>query len=349
MKRSRSDSRTHRRAPARVAAFLLGALAVVATGSASAQDIVPVPIVATTGMVADMFREVGGDCVDVVPLMGPGIDPHLYRASAGDVDRLSRAALIAHNGLGLEGQLGAVLDRLGHRTPTVALAERIAGDLGAGEGTAAPEPLLEGLDAYEGRPDPHLWLDVALWSRGATLAGEAIADLAPDCAAATRERAAAITDALTALDAWAAASLASVPAEHRTLVTSHDAFRYFGRAYGLEVHGIEGISTESEASIADIRATADLVVATGVPAIFVESTISPRTIEAVRAAVRDRGQEVDIGGTLYGDAMGDAGTPEGSYVGMVRHNVVTVVTALAGEVAPWPDALAPWLEAWGLR
>jgi manganese/zinc/iron transport system substrate-binding protein len=335
--------------PRRAARFgaLLALLAFVA-GSAWAQAPTPLRVVATTAMVADTVAQVGGPCVEVVALMGPGIDPHLYRASAGDVDRLSRAELIVHNGLGLEGQLGAVLDRLASRVPIVALAERIATDPDPSDG-GAPPPLLEGLDAYEGRPDPHLWLDVELWSRGASIAGEAIADLRPDCADETRERVAATTSTLTALDAWAAASLGSVPAQHRTLVTSHDAFRYFGRAYGLEVHGIEGISTESEASIADIRATVDLVIATGVPAIFVETTISPRTIEAVHAAARDRGHEVDIGGALFGDAMGDAGTPEGSYVGMVRHNVVTVVTALGGEVAPWPEALRPWADGWGLR
>jgi manganese/zinc/iron transport system substrate-binding protein len=342
-----SRPRAAARAAARLGAFLLAVLVTMAAGPARAQDAAPVRVVATTGMVADVLREVGGACVEVVALMGPGIDPHLYRASAGDVDRLSRAELIAHNGLGLEGQLGAVLERLGDRVPTLPLAERIAEAPATADG-GAPAQLLEGLAAYAGRPDPHLWLDIALWSRGAALAAEAIAELRPDCAAATRAGADAYTAALAALDAWAAASLASVPAEHRTLVTSHDAFRYFGRAYGLEVHGIEGISTESEASIADIRATVDLVVESGVPAIFVETTISPRTIEAVLAAVRDRGHDIDIGGSLFGDAMGDAGTPEGSYVGMVRHNVATVATALGGEVAPWPDALAPWAERWGL-
>jgi manganese/zinc/iron transport system substrate-binding protein len=349
MERSRNASHPRRRAPARAATFLLTALTALAAGSAWAQAVEPVRIVATTGMVADVFREVGGACVEVTALMGPGIDPHLYRASAGDVERLSRAEVIAHNGLGLEGQLGAVLDRLGNRVPTVAVAERIAAGAGAADGAGEPPPLLEGLDAYEGRPDPHLWLDVALWSRGAAVAAATIADLRPGCAATVQAGADAYQAMLTALDAWAAASLGSVPAEHRTLVTSHDAFRYFGRAYGLEVHGIEGISTESEASIADIRATVDLVIATGVPAIFVETTISPRTIEAVLAAVRDRGHDLVIGGALFGDAMGDAGTPEGSYVGMVRHNVHTVVTALGGEVAPWPDVLAAWADAWGLR
>jgi len=335
------DARTpsHANRP-RFIALAATALALL-TGTAWAQSPAPLRVVTTTAMVADTLREVGGPCVDVVHLMGPGIDPHLYRASAGDVDRLGRAQLIAHNGLGLEGQLGAVLSRLGARIPTLALAEQAAA-------AAAVDRLLEGEDAYEGRPDPHLWLDAELWSHTARVAADAIAALRPDCAEAVRARAADVAARLLALDAWAVASVGSVPAANRTLVTSHDAFRYFGRAYGLEVHGIEGISTESEASIADIRATADLVLATGVPAIFVETTLSPRTIEAVRAAVRDRGGDVAVGGTLFGDAMGDASTPEGTLIGMLRHNVTTIVTALGGEIAPWPDALADWAESWNL-
>ena len=333
----------HRCRVARPHRFLANILAIAClTGFgalAHAQAPAPLRVVTTTAMVADMVREVGGDCVQVIALMGPGIDPHLYRASAGDVDRLGRAELIAHNGLGLEGQLGAVLDRLGTRVATLALAERVA--------NAAAERLLEGEDEYEGRPDPHLWLDAGLWSAGAAIVADTVAALRPACRDDLLARAAAVRAQLAALHDWAGASLASVPAEHRHLITSHDAFRYFGRAYGLEVHGIEGISTESEASIADIRATADLVVATGVPAIFVESTISPRTIEAVRAAVRDRGGDVAIGGTLYGDAMGDDGAPAGTIIGMLRHNVMTIVAALGGEAAPWPAELANWAAGWG--
>lgn len=301
----------------------------------------PISVVATTQMVADMLTLVGGPCAQVTTLMGPGIDPHLYRASAGDVDRLSRAELIAYNGFNLEGQLGAVLERLGQRIPTLALAERIA------EGVQAAR-LLEGEDEYEGETDPHLWGAVDVWALGADVAAEAIGQLRPACAEAAAERARDYAGQLAALHDWALESGASVPPEHRTLVTSHDAFAYFGAAYGFDVAGIEGISTESEASIADIRETVELVLEAGVPAIFVETTISPRTIEAVQAAVRDRGGDVTIGGELFGDAMGDAGTPDGTYVGMIRHNVGTVVRALGGEVAAWPDALAGWKERWEL-
>jgi manganese/zinc/iron transport system substrate-binding protein len=332
------------RARAHTAWLATATLAALLTGGAWAQTPAPLRVVTTTAMVADTLREVGGACTDVVHLMGTGIDPHLYRASAGDVDRLGRAELIVHNGLGLEGQLGAVLDRLGSRVPTLPLAEAAA-ELAEAAGEAR---LLEGEAAYAGRADPHLWLDARLWSHAAAAAAEAIATLRPDCGDGVRARAAAYAERLLALDAWATASVASVPEAHRTLVTSHDAFRYFGRAYGLAVHGVEGISTESEASIADVRATADLVVDTGVPAIFVESTISPRTIEAVLAAARDRGGEVAIGGSLYGDAMGEAGTPEGTLIGMLRHNVITIVTALGGAEAPWPAALADWATDWNL-
>ncbi len=329
----------------RALALVLGIAGVLSATARAHADTAepPLAVVGTTGMVADMVREVGGPCVDVVALMGPGIDPHLYRASAGDVDRLGRADLIVYNGFNLEGQLGAVLAAVGRRAPTLALAEAI--------GTAHPDDdqLLEGEDEFAGSSDPHLWGSVDLWSRGTGVVATAIADLRPACADDVRARATAYAAQLAALHEWALASTASVPEPERVLITSHDAFAYFGAAYGFDVAGIEGISTESEASIADIRETADLVVESGVSAIFIETTISPRTIEAVQAAVRDRGTEVAIGGALFGDAMGDAGTAEGTFVGMVRHNVVTVVTALGGQVAPWPDALSGWAEAWNLR
>ena len=309
----------------------------------TAPDSEPITVVATVGMVADVVREVGGPCVQVTTLMGPGIDPHLYRASARDVDRLSAAELIVYNGFNLEGQLGDVLGRLGQRIPTLPLAERIAA------GLRDDERLLEGEDEYAGRTDPHLWGAADLWARGAPIVVAVLSELRPECAERFEERGQAFVVELDALHAWARASVATVPEGFRTLVSSHDAFEYFGDAYGFSVAGIEGISTESEASIADIRDTAALVLETGVPAIFIETTISPRTIEAVQAAVRDRGGEVVIGGALFGDAMGDHDTPEGTYIGMMRHNVITVVSALGGSPAAWPDALAAWAQAWDVR
>lgn len=324
-----------------LAAVLVASLAAFSSALGQRDD-TPLDVVATVGMVGDLVESVGGPCVAVTTLMGPGIDPHLYRASAGDVDRLSRADLIVYVGLNLEGQLGAVLARLGQRTPTLAVGERMAAV------DAVVERLIAGDDDFAGQDDPHLWGAADLWAVGLDVIAEELARLVPACADDVRARAATERAQFDALHAWALASAQSVPEAWRTLVTSHDAFEYFGRAYGFAVEAIEGISTESEASIADIRETAEVVLATGVPAIFVETTISPRTIEAVQAAVRDRGGSVEIGGTLYGDAMGDAGTPEGTYVGMLRHNVTVIVEALGGTVAPWPEALEPWAEAWGL-
>ncbi|MDQ3397854.1 MAG: zinc ABC transporter substrate-binding protein [Deinococcota bacterium] len=295
-------------------------------------------VVATTGMVADVVRNVGGDCADVTTLMGPGIDPHLYRASASDVDTFNQADIIFYNGLNLEGQLGEVLGGVGERIRTVAVAE----------GVGSEDRLLEGEDNFEGQPDPHLWMDVSLWAETADVAAAALGEQRPECADDMTARAESYRAQLMALHDWVAQSIATIPEEQRVLVTAHDAFTYFSQAYDIEVAAIEGISTEAEASLADIREAADTVVETGVPAIFVETTINPRTIEAVQAAARDRGAEVVIGGELFGDAMGEEGSAEGSYIGMIRSNTVTIVGALGGEVAAWPEALADWAESWDM-
>lgn len=305
-------------------------------GTSQAQ---PLAVVATTGMVADVVRNVGGDCVAVTTLMGPGIDPHLYRASAGDIDTLAQAEIIFYNGLNLEGQLAEVLGSIARRTPTVAVAEK----------AVVGESLLEGEDAFEGQPDPHLWMDASLWAETAEVVAAALSANHTACEESeVMARAEAYEGQLLALHGWVARSVASIPEAQRILVTAHDAFAYFGAAYDIQVEAIEGISTEAEASLADIRNTANMVVETGVPAIFVETTVSPRTIEAVQAAARDRGAEVTIGGELFGDAMGEEGSAEGSYIGMIRSNTITIVTALGGEVADWPEVLSDWAETWGL-
>jgi manganese/zinc/iron transport system substrate-binding protein len=284
-------------------------------------------LVATVGMVGDLAGWVGGGCVQVETLMGPGIDPHLYRASASDVRRLSEAEAIVMVGGGLEGQLAAVLQRFASRTPTLGYLS---------DALSAQAPLRPG--------DPHAWGDALLWGGGLEALAAFLSALRPACAATFTARADLLAAHLSALDGWARESIATIPAP-RTLVTAHDAFAYFGAAYDLAVAGIEGISTESEASIADIRAIADLIAEAGVAAIFVETTIAPRTVEAVQAAVRARGHEVAIGGGLYADALGDRGTFEGTYVGAFAHNVRTVVAALGGSPAPWPEVLIPWLTA----
>jgi manganese/zinc/iron transport system substrate-binding protein len=281
-----------------------------------------------------MVGELGGDCVTLTTLMGPGVDPHLYRASAGDVRTLSEADIIFYGGLLLEGRMSDVLSRLQSRVATHAVMETV--DPG----------LLLASEAYAGQPDPHLWMDVGLWAQ--TLAGVTarLAEARPECRESFEANRARYQGELLALHGWVKASLASVPAGRRVLVTVHDAFSYFGRAYEVEVYGIQGISTEAEASLADIQGTVDVIVARQIPAIFVESSVNPR---AVLAAVRDRGWELSIGGELYSDAMGARGTWQGSYIGMIRSNVLTLIEALGGQAAPWPDELGAWAERWELN
>jgi len=315
---------------------LAASAAIVFATSAAAQE-PPLDVVATVGMIADVAASVSGDCARVTSLMGPGSDPHLHRATASDVDRLARADLVLYVDAALEARLAEVLERFSERTPTVGLAAAFAAD-----------ELLEDPDE-PGALDPHLWMDVSRWARIAPVIAEAIAAQRPACADELTANVAQLTAELDALHGWVGAAIASIPEEARILVTAHDAFHYFADAYGIMAsEAIEGISTESEASIGDIRAVAEFVIGTGVPAVFVETTISPRTVEALVAEVRSRGGDVVIGGALFSDAMGPEGTPEGSYVGMIRANTVTIAQALGGTVPDWPEALRGWAEAWGI-
>jgi manganese/zinc/iron transport system substrate-binding protein len=283
----------------------------------------PLQVLATVGMIGDIAAQVGGDCTIVTTLIGPGADPHLYTPAPSDLRSLQRAELILYGGLHLEGQLGEVLAKLGQSRPVVAVSE-----------LAVPEA--DRLTA-SGLPDPHVWMDPGLWAGTVPVIAATLSELRPDCAEAIAANAAGVSARITALDEWAGITLATIPEGYRTLVTAHDAFAYFGRAFGIEVAAIQGISTTSEAAIADIDAVAARVVETGVPAIFVESTINPRTIEALVQAVAAKGGKATIGGQLYSDSMGAADTPDGSYIGMIRHNVETIATALGGTPAPWPE------------
>ena len=272
--------------------------------------------VATIAQVGDVVGVVGGDRVEVEALMGPGVDPHVYKASEGDVVSLVEADIVFYNGLHLEGRMGDVLERLGEERPVVAVADEI------------PAELLRQPPEFEGNYDPHVWFDATLWARVTERVREALVELDPEHAAEYEANAAAYVSELEALDAYAREQIATIPKERRVLVTAHDAFGYFGQRYGIEVVGLQGISTEAEAGVDDLQRVADLIAERDVKAMFVETSVSPRTVEAVQAAVRDRGGEVTIGGSLYSDAMGAAGTPEGTYLGMFRHNVETIVAAL---------------------
>jgi manganese/zinc/iron transport system substrate-binding protein len=279
----------------------------------------PLRAVATTTIVGDVVGAIGGDDVDLEVLMGPGVDPHLYKPSAGDVRRMASAEAVFLSGLHLEGKMGEVLSEMDQRgVATVAVAECL------------PESELLESAGYPGLHDPHVWFDVGLWSRAAECTRDALIEIDPDNAANYRTRAASYLADLAALDDWVRDRVALLPPDRRVLITAHDAFEYFGRAYGFEVRGLLGVSTASEAGTADVQALADFIADRRIPAVFVESSVPPRDVEALAEAVASRGFDVVIGGSLYSDALGSPDGPAGSYVGTVQSNVETIVGALAG-------------------
>jgi manganese/zinc/iron transport system substrate-binding protein len=277
-------------------------------------------VVATTGMVADVVREVGGDHVRVEGLMGPGVDPHLYRQTRRDITALSRADAVFWNGLYLEAQLEEFLERLAQRRPVFAVAEGV------------PERLRLSDEEYRNQSDPHVWMDPGRWRYGVEAVRSALVELHPEQKAYFDQRAEAYLSELETLNDYALQVLGSVPEGKRVLVTAHDAFGYFGDAYGFEVLGIQGFSTESEAGLSRIEALVDLLVEREIGAIFVESSVSDRNVRALIEGAAARGHSVRIGGELYSDAMGPAGTYEGTWLGMIDHNVSTIARALGGEV-----------------
>jgi manganese/zinc/iron transport system substrate-binding protein len=277
-------------------------------------------VVVTTQQIADTVQNIAGDKVTLVSLLGPGIDPHTYVATEGDIQTFQNADLILYNGLLLEAQMTRVLDQIGQGDDTrvVALADSL-------------DPLtLLNWEPEAGLPyDPHVWNDVRLWTQVVKNIRDTLMEMDPANAATYEANAASYTAELEELHNYTLEQVERIPQERRVLVTAHDAFNYYGRAYGFQVEAVQGISTESEASAADIQSLADIVIERQIAAIFVETTISPRTIEAVQAAAQAGGQQVTIGGELFADAMGDPDTPEGTYIGMMRHNIDTIVAALA--------------------
>jgi len=274
-------------------------------------------IVATTGMIADMAAVIGGDNVVVKGLMGPGVDPHLYKASAGDVALLSKADVIFYNGLHLEGKMSEIFEQMKSRgIRTVAVTDGVdRSDL-----LAPPE--------FKGNYDPHIWFDVTLWMNTVGPVRNMLIEKDPENAPEYNENADSYLAVLAELNEYVKERADSLPEDKRVLITAHDAFNYFGRGYGFEVRGLQGISTESEAGTADVQELAAIIVERRIPAVFVESSVPPRYIEAVQAAVKSKGFDVKVGGELFSDAMGNPGTPEGNYIGMVRHNINTIVDAL---------------------
>ncbi len=281
----------------------------------------PLRVVATTGMVADLVRMVGGSRADVTALMGPGIDPHLYKPTRNDVRLLQQAQLIVTSGLNLEGRMGEVFHQLGRNGKRVIAV------------TEGLDPaVIRHPDGPGGHADPHVWMDVKLWADCAEVVSQALCDLDPTHADEYRARLRAGRTELVQLDADIRLAIQSIPAEQRTLVTAHDAFGYYGATYGLAVRSVQGVSTESEAGIQDVNGLVDFLVEQRIPAIFFESSVNSKPILAIIEGCQSRGVTVAQGGELYSDAMGPAETYEGTYPGMLDANTTRIVTALGGMV-----------------
>jgi manganese/zinc/iron transport system substrate-binding protein len=274
----------------------------------------PIRAVCTTGMVADVVRQIGGDRVAVDQIMGEGIDPHLFKATPDVIRRLSEADVVFYSGLHLEGRMVEIFERMADRKPTVAVTSTI--------------PVERLLDVGGGSHDPHVWFDVALWSRTTEAVQNFLVEFDPAHRAEYETRAADYRKQLAALDDEVRNKLQTIPKATRVLVTAHDAFHYFGRAYDVEVRAIQGISTDTEAGVKEINQLVSFIVANKIKAVFVEASVSERNIAALAEGCRAQGHDVRIGGQLYSDSMGAAGTEAGTYVGMVRHNVQLIVDAL---------------------
>lgn len=275
-----------------------------------------IKVVATTGQVGDAVENIGGDRVDVYTMMGPGIDPHLYKPTAGDVHKLVDADIIFYSGLHLEGRMADLFERLSSTIPTHALSETV------------PVEMLETPPEFEGNYDPHIWFDPEIWEHAVREVAVALTEIDPEHAATYEANLNSYLMQIDDLEAYAAERLAEVPEQSRVLVTAHDAFGYFGKRWGYEVRGLQGISTSTEAGAGDVQDLAEFLVERQIKAIFVETSVPSATIDAVIAAANARGWDISIGGSLYSDAMGDPGTEQGTYIGMYRHNVDTIVDAL---------------------
>jgi manganese/zinc/iron transport system substrate-binding protein len=274
-----------------------------------------VHVTTTTGQVADAVKSIGGNKVEVVSLMGPGVDPHLYQASQGDIQKLNKADIIFYSGLHLEGKMGEIFEKMADDKPTVAVADSI------------PESKLLSADGSTSH-DPHVWFDIQTWLYVVDSIEQELTKLSPENEKLFKENALAYKKDLEEMDQYAKEQIELIPEESRVLVTAHDAFKYFGHAYGLEVMGLQGLSTDSEYGLKDVQALVDTLVNRNIKAVFIESSISERSINAVVEGAKKQNHQVVIGGELFSDAMGEEGTDEGTYIGMFKHNVDTIVSSL---------------------
>ena len=273
-------------------------------------------VVVTTSMLTDLVKNIGADLIEIEGLMGAGVDPHLYKASEGDVSKLFNADVIFYNGLHLEGKLVAVFEKMDTQKTTVALGEFLAKDG------------LIGSDYFASNYDPHVWFNIQYFKEFSDKVTSVLSEKDPKNAASYTANNLAFQQKLDLLHTAVVNTIATLAPEKRILVTAHDAFNYFGKAYGFKVVGLQGLSTATEAGVQDVQKLSEYIIANKVKAIFIESSVPRRTIEALEAAVLSKGHQVSIGGSLYSDALGDGGSVEGTYVGMFLYNVKTIVNAL---------------------
>jgi manganese/zinc/iron transport system substrate-binding protein len=275
-----------------------------------------IKIVTTVGMIKDAVQNVAGENVEVIALMGPGVDPHLYKATQGDLDKLTSADIVFYGGLHLEGKMGEVLEKLGHIKPVIAVSSEI------------PDSLLRAVPGFQGTHDPHIWFDVKLWEE----AVKTVSDFLQEYDSANKAFYATNTqqylNRMDSLHERVKIRIAEIPEQQRVLITAHDAFGYFGDAYSIQVRGLQGISTVSEFGLRDVTELVNFIIERKIKAIFVETSVSEKSINAVVEGCKEKGWNVKIGGSLFSDAMGAEGTPEGNYIGMVSKNVDTIVNAL---------------------
>ncbi|GGW56553.1 manganese/zinc/iron transport system substrate-binding protein [Winogradskyella epiphytica] len=274
-------------------------------------------IVTTTTIITDLVKNIAGDSINLQGLMGSGVDPHLYKASEGDVSKLVKADIIFYNGLHLEGKLVDVFEKMGSQTKTpVALGE------------ALDKSTLIGSEYFASNYDPHVWFNIEYYKQFAQEVSKVLSENDPKNATVYQTNTINYLTKLDELQKKIKAKIETLPEDKRILVTAHDAFNYFGKAFGFEVVGLQGLSTATEAGVQDVQNLSDFIIEKKIKAIFIESSVPQRTIEALQAAVKSKGHDVEIGGTLYSDALGNAGTVEGTYIGMFEHNVNTIVNAL---------------------
>lgn len=296
--------------------LLLLAISIVSCGDKKEEEAI-LKVVTTTTMITDLVENIGGDLIEVNGLMGSGIDPHLYKASQGDFRKLDNADVIFYNGLHLEGKLVEIFEKMNEQNKTaIAISDGL------------DEKTLIGSEYFASNYDPHIWFDLEYWNQITNYVTNRLSELDPENKAAFKANRDAYLAKLKALRTELSLKVEELPKKKRILVTAHDAFNYFGRTFDFEVVGLQGLSTATEAGVKDVQRITQFIIENDIKAVFIESSVPRRTVEALQAAVKDQNHEVKIGGELYSDAVGSAGTEEGTYIGMYQHNVNTIVNAL---------------------